>query len=292
MTVTSAEKRDKAFEKELKYIRKLERELQRDAMKGDLPWKKALESKIPPKIHSNLRAAFIAAFGVIFDSGVTVIEKTFNKEELMQEYAVRNVSVDISTTRKELAELRNEAARSDAFKSIVTTLEGVGLGAFGIGLPDIVFFIGYMLKSIYETALKYGYDYDKPEERYLILKLMAASIKKREDWVEADIEVNELIENLVIPEEEEMTKQIEATADAFAIDMLLMKFIQGIPIVGIVGGLSNPYYFMKIMEYVRIKYHKRYLLEKKSEAGSWSIRAYLRIWRNSIRTLNQQRRKS
>ncbi|MBR0127924.1 MAG: EcsC family protein [Firmicutes bacterium] len=263
MTVTSAEKRDKAFEKELKYIRKLERELQRDAMKGDLPWKKALESKIPPKIHSNLRAAFIAAFGVIFDSGVTVIEKTFNKEELMQEYAVRNVSVDISTTRKELAELRNEAARSDAFKSIVTTLEGVGLGAFGIGLPDIVFFIGYMLKSIYETALKYGYDYDKPEERYLILKLMAASIKKREDWVEADIEVNELIENLVIPEEEEMTKQIEATADAFAIDMLLMKFIQGIPIVGIVGGLSNPYYFMKIMEYVRIKYHKRYLLEKK-----------------------------
>jgi len=263
MAETAAEKREIAFEKELKFIRKLEREMQRDAMKADMPWKKAIESKIPPKIHSNLRAAFIAAFGVIFDNGVTVIEKTFNKEELMQEYAIRNVSVDISTTRKELADLRNEAARSDAFKSIVTTLEGVGLGVFGIGLPDIVFFIGYILKGIYETSLKYGYDYDKPEERYFILKMMSASIQKREAWIEADMEVDEIIENMVIPEEEDLSKQIEATADAFAIDMLLMKFIQGIPLIGAVGGLSNPYYFMKIMEYVRIKYHKRYLLEKK-----------------------------
>ena len=120
MAETAAEKRDKAIEKELKYIRKLERDLQRNAMKPDMSWKKTLENKIPQKIHSNLRAAFVAAFGVIFDSGVTVIEKTFNKEELMQEYAVRNVNVDISTSRKELADLRNDAARSDATKEYVS----------------------------------------------------------------------------------------------------------------------------------------------------------------------------
>ena len=256
------DKRQEAFEKELSYIRKCERQLQKEAMKGDMPWKKAIEKKIPATVHRSLRAAFTTAFGIIFENGITVIEKTFNKEELMQEYAMNNVNVDVYDTSEELQKLRYEAARSDAFKSIVTTLEGVGLGVFGIGLPDIVLFIGYILKGIYETALKYGYDYDKPEERYLILKMMSAAIQKRKDWVTADIEVNDMLQAVVIPSKEDISEQIEMTADAFAMDMLVMKFIQGIPVVGAVGGLSNPYYFMKIMEYIRLKYHKRYLLEK------------------------------
>ena len=74
--------------------------------------------------------------------------------------------------------------------------------------------------------------------------------------------MNHYLEAMVIPAEEDIADQIEQTADAFAVDMLVMKFIQGIPLVGAVGGLSNPYYFMKIMEYVRLKYHKRYRLEK------------------------------
>lgn len=255
-------KRQQALESELRYIKKCERELQKQAMRPDMPWKKAIEKRIPKKVHTSLRAAFATAFGVIFENGVTIIEKTFNKEELMQQYKMNNVSIDISDCREELEQLRLDAAKSDAFKSIVTTLEGVGLGVFGIGLPDIVLFIGYILKGIYETALKYGYDYDKPEERYLILKMMSAAIQKRHKWVEADIEVNHYLEAMVIPAEEDIADQIEQTADAFAVDMLVMKFIQGIPLVGAVGGLSNPYYFMKIMEYVRLKYHKRYLLEK------------------------------
>ena len=257
-----ADKRQEAFEQELNYIRKCERQLQKEAMRGDMPWKKAIERKIPANVHKSLRAAFATAFGIIFENGITIIEKTFNKEELMQEYALNNVSVDISDSREELQRLRNEAARSDAFKSIVTTLEGVGLGVFGIGLPDIVLFIGYILKGVYETALKYGYDYDKPEERYLILKMMSAAIQKRKNWVKADIEVNDMLQAVVVPSEEDIKEQINTTADAFAMDMLVMKFLQGIPVVGVVGGLSNPYYFMKVMEYIRLKYHKRYLLEK------------------------------
>ncbi len=256
------DERQKAFEQELKYIRKCERELQKEAMRPEMPWKKALERRIPKNVHKSLKAAFATAFGVIFKNGITIIEKTFNKEELMQEYKMNNVSVDISNSREELERLRTEAAKSDAFKSIVTTLEGVGLGVFGIGLPDIVLFIGYILKGIYETALKYGYDYDKPEERYLILKMMSAAIQRRDNWVSADIEVNDMLQGMVIPTEEDIADQIEQTAEAFAMDMLVMKFIQGLPLVGAVGGLSNPYYFMKIMEYVRLKYHKRYLLEK------------------------------
>lgn len=69
--------------------------------------------------------------------------------------------------------------------------------------------------------------------------------------------------SLPIPTEEEFQRQIRYTSDAFAMDMLLTKFIQGIPVVGIVGGLSNPLYYRTILSYVRLKYKKRYLLSKK-----------------------------
>ena len=41
--------------------------------------------------------------------------------------------------------------------------------------------------------------------------------------------------------------------------MLFAKFIQGFPAVGIVGGMVNPVYYRRMMEYVEVKYQKRYL---------------------------------
>ena len=57
-------------------------------------------------------------------------------------------------------------ARSD-LNSLTTLLasavEGVGLGALGIGMPDIVLFTSVVLRGCYETALRYGFTYDTPE---------------------------------------------------------------------------------------------------------------------------------
>ena len=57
-------------------------------------------------------------------------------------------------------------------------------------------------------------------------------------------------------------RQMRDTADALAMEMLCIKFIQGAPIVGAVAGLSNAVYFQKIIGYVKLKYQKRYLLGK------------------------------
>ena len=54
-----------ACEKELKYIAKQERKLQKQAMNSDSGWKNAIESFIPEKIYINLRAAFATAFNII-----------------------------------------------------------------------------------------------------------------------------------------------------------------------------------------------------------------------------------
>lgn len=44
--------------------------------------------------------------------------------------------------------------------------------------------------------------------------------------------------------------------------MLTVKFIQGIPIIGVVGGVVNYSIIKKIGKYSSLKYKKRYLIRK------------------------------
>ena len=43
--------------------------------------------------------------------------------------------------------------------------------------------------------------------------------------------------------------------------MVVLKFIQGLPVVGILGGAGNPVYYRRVMKYAELKYRRRYLLE-------------------------------
>lgn len=257
-----SDKLNREIEKELKYISAEESELQRKAMTEEATWKQIVTGNIPEKAYVNLRAAFATAFNLIFEEGIGIIEKTYDKEELKRQFAEDDSVIRMKKDRFEIKRLRNEIARSDKFRLAFTTLEGVGLGVLGIGLPDIVIFIGYLLKAIYETSLRYGYDYDRPEERLFLLKLMEASVQKKEKWIEANARVDDMIEDMPLPRDEDIRNQVGRTADALAVDMLVLKFIQGLPVVGAFGGMANPVYYKKIMNYTRTKYHKRYLKDR------------------------------
>lgn len=254
-----------------------------DAKKKLSDWKTTLESKIPAKVYDNLRAAFGKAFSLIFEKGEVIIEKTYNKDAILKDFAVRDYAVEIKGSRKELKAVRQKSGAADFANAAVSTVEGIGLGILGIGLPDIVIFIGILLKGIYEAALNYGFDYDDPKEKLLILKMMETALLEGEDWIQANDEVDQWIQDGITPqatphsttsshqyhgcsEEVRITlaiqEQIRKTADVFALDMLLLKFIQGTPIIGIVGGAANPVYYNKIMKYVKLKYQKRYLTAK------------------------------
>ena len=70
---------------------------------------------------------------------------------------------------------------------------------------------------------------------------------------------------------EVLEEQMQQTASAFAVDMLLLKFIQGMPVVGVLGGAANPIYYRKVMKYVQMKYRKRYLLKQIRQTGKEKI---------------------
>lgn len=252
-----------ALQKELEQLEKRERRLERSAGKQEPPeWKKALETKVPEKVRVNLEKAFCKAFSVVFQHGNTLIEKTYDKEELQKDHEIQAYAVELKGNRRELRRMRKAAGAADLRNMALATVEGAGLGLLGIGLPDIVIFIGMLMKGVYEAALHYGFDYDSPQERLFILKMMEASLSRGEERIRADREVDAMCAAIPEPEEAKslLKAQMDRTAEVFAMDMLLLKFIQGLPVVGLLGGAGNPVYYRRIMKYVQIKYHKRYLL--------------------------------
>ena len=50
------------------------------------------------------------------------------------------------------------------------------------------------------------------------------------------------------------------TANALSHELLYMKFLQGIPIAGIVGGVFDAVYLKRIADYADLKYRRRFLL--------------------------------
>ena len=128
-----------------------------------------IEEKIPEKLEATLDAAFYKAFFLIFEKGTGVIEKTFKGEELQLEFQVNDFRVDKKPTKRSLQKLEAVGKKSKLLNYAVTTVEGIGLGALGVGIPDIPVFLSMLLKGMYEMAASYGYDYNKKEEQILIL---------------------------------------------------------------------------------------------------------------------------
>ena len=263
-------------DRELALVEKQEKKLSAAAEKrAGAKWKDCLEAKVPGRIYTALDGAFCKGFALVFDKGSAIIELVFDKgsaiieksyavDKITADYSIRDYAFQVKGGRRELRQIHKGARQSGLLNMAMTTAEGIGLGALGIGLPDIVLFLGTLLRGVYETALSYGFDYKSDFEKLLILKMLAASLSSGEDYERRNREVDEL---LLSPKSEtesgELEKQIEVTSSAFAMDMLLLKFIQGLPIVGIIGGAANPVYYRRVMSYVQLKYRKRYLIGKK-----------------------------
>lgn len=265
MKMVHQSKRNKAINQELLLVEKQEKRMAQAAMKAKpVTWKTALESRIPQKVYTGLESAFCKGFSLVFQQGRTVIEMGYRKENIQADYAIQDFAVQLKGNRKELRKLHRQAKQADLINLAVTTVEGIGLGTLGIGMPDIVLFLGTLLKGIYETALHYGFDYDSRQEQLLILKMMEVSLSNGVDWASKNSEVDEMLsQETAEVTDEDLRSQIKATASAFAVDMLLLKFVQGMPVVGILGGAANPIYYRKVMNYVQLKYRKRYLMKQK-----------------------------
>lgn len=217
--------------------------------------------KIPQKLQETLNIAFTKAFHLVFEKGTGIIEKTYNRDDKEQLFKQNRHAIEQKENRKSLRQFSKQANKSSQKNLLLSGIEGIGLGTLGIGLPDIPLFVGMLLKSIYEIALHYGYSYETTVEKFFILQLIQAALSNGESLIAKDVSINEFIQNKHLSSDYSQQIQIENTAAILSTELLYMKFLQGIPVIGAVGGVYDAVYLQKVQKYARLKYTRRFLYD-------------------------------
>ena len=247
---------DKLVKEERKFL--LSRAVKRESFLNQ-----KLEQVVPDKLQDTLDTAFAKAFGLIFDKGTGVIEKTYNKDELEKSFQINQFASEVRKDGKSLKKISKRAKQSGSMNLLMSGTAGIGMGVLGVGIPDIPVFIGMVLKSVYEIALNYGYRYDTPEEQYFILLLIETAVSHGRELVERNQEIDEYIKHEKMPEPYNRDVQIKLTSAMLSKELLYMKFLQGVPVVGAVGGAYDVVYLKQITEYANLKYKRRFLMKKR-----------------------------
>lgn len=246
-------------EAELAKVKKQERRyLEKREDKKDSIINQKLQEKVPPGMQEKLDMAFSKAFETIFQQGTGLIEKTYKRDNKELEFRAREMVADKTASRKALRAFSKAAGKTGVKNLAISGTAGIGMGVMGVGIPDIPVFTGMILKQVYETALNYGFHYDTVHERYFILKLIQGSVTYGDKLLEIDNEINRFMVEGNLPENADMKKEIEDTAGYLSKELLYMKFLQGIPLVGAVGGAFDAIYMKKVAEYSEMKYRRRF----------------------------------
>lgn len=247
------------LEKEwLKVERQEQQFIHKRMEKKDSKLNQVLESKVPPNLQKTLDVAFSKAFYLVFEKGTGIIEKTYNKDDLEKTFQINEYAAQIRNNKKSLKAFSKKAIGSGALNTLVSGVSGIGLGVLGIGIPDIVLFTGLMLKSVYEIALNYGYDYRSEEEKKFILQLIQGAVSYGKTLYDINEEVNHYIEQEVFETKRSLDTCITETANCLSKELLYMKFLQGIPIVGAAGGAYDVIYMKQVVNYAEMKYRRRF----------------------------------
>ena len=153
------------------------------------------------------------------------------------------------------------AGRAGAGNVLLSGAAGIGMGAFGVMLPDVPLFTAMLLKSVYETAESFGYRAE--EEQIYALRLINAALtdgpalRRKNAWLDGYAQEGKW------PVEPELKEEIRRTARALSEAVLYCKVVQNIPVVGAVGGAANGVVLGRVQKYAAIKYQKRFLIQRK-----------------------------
>ena len=221
-----------------------------------------IEEKIPDNLQNMLNGAFNKAFALIFEKGTKAIELTYFKKWHQEDFDHHTEEIEKKHNGSNLKAFSKKARETRSKNLVFSGIEGIGFGIIGAGIPDIPVLTVMILKGIYEVALSYGFSYEDPQERIFILKLIQSAMSHGEDFLKIDKEINQWIHNENHQFKTELEDQIKATSESISTELLITKFIQGIPVAGVAGGVYDVVYLNKITKYADLKYQRRFLFSK------------------------------
>lgn len=260
----------------------LERELQRLNTQERRYWNKRrgekenrlnrlLEDKVPDKLQETLDAAFAGAFSLVFRKGTGLIEKTYDKDRLQSDSNDDCRRILQRQDRSSLRDVTHKVGGSGRKNMLLSGAAGIGMGVMGAGMPDIPLFTAMILKSIYQIALQYGFSYESQEERYFILLLIQGAMGDWDTFQKVEKELEVFMDTQLLPKYYSQEGQIRSTAAVLSQQLLYLKFLQGLPIVGAVGGAYDVVHLKRITEYAELKYRRRFY-QKMEQNGTKAAR--------------------
>lgn len=224
--------------------------------------KDTLQGYIPDSLERVFYDAFTSAFGGVLRKGKGMIEKTYSKTAKAEQLNEAAQKLERVPTRKSFGQIERNAKATIRSNKLLSAAEGGVLGVLGVGLPDIPVFVGMLLRTVYEVALSYGFDYDTPEEQGYVLSIISLAFCE-EGEVEALSRQSDAIAAAIAKGEqsgaEEHKERITEAAGKLAAYMTLAKAVQGLPIIGAVGGITNYRMISRLGQVANIKYKKRFL---------------------------------
>lgn len=237
--------------------------LRRYAEKRESVIDRKVEELAPEKLVETLHRAFEKAFALVFEKGTGVILKAGRKDARRETYRLQETAADFSEDREHLKAVSKTANRSGLGNVAVSGAAGIGMGLFGIALPDIPLFTAMMLKSVYDLGESYGFPCDTAAEQMYVLRLIEAALSDGGELRERNRALDVYAQTGVWPEERERDLQIRATARQVSEAVLLGKALQNVPVAGAAGGVADAVYLNRIRKYAAIKYQKRFLIRRR-----------------------------
>ena len=224
----------------------------------------SVQDKIPDGLRDKLETAFCKGFRLVFEKGDGLIAKTYNVESLRQEYEENEQALSDRVTGRRLRRFTARSRAAVRGGTGIALAEGAVLGVLGVGLPDIPLFLAGLLRGLYRIAQSCGFACESEGERCYLLLLIAASLSKGEERGRlsalADDAAQALDRGGAYPLS--LDACIDTAAARLADEMLAAKFVQGLPVVGIAGGLQNVPVYRRVTSYAARAYEKRALLRR------------------------------
>ena len=217
------------------------------------------KKKIPEKMHDTLEEVFYRSLKMRLEKGTNGLEATLGREKKEARWEENIQHAQILRDSDSLRNLSREAAKDGARSLILSGMTGVGLGIIGVGIPDVAVYSAMLIREVYSHALNYGYHYDSDEEKYFVLLVIRGAFLSGPSLEEVNKKANVFMKKGEIPENTDLLNEIKVTAKTVAGELTSCKFVQGIPLVGVVGGVYDAVYMARLAEFADIKYRKRML---------------------------------
>jgi hypothetical protein len=219
-----------------------------------------LQDKIPSGLEKTVRKAMQTAFRTVFAQGRGIIDKTYNRQDLHNEYADKRFQAQTGRRRREEGGLHGARTRYWGQMGF-TTAKGLGLGLLGIGLPDIPLLIGELIRICIVSAESYGLDPDREDEKVYMLRLISLAAASGDDRRRLSQEADTLADRIDRQGSADcrVDGEIDRAADALTASLLVSRFVMGMPVVGVAGGLYDSVIVNRMHRLAEIKYKRRFL---------------------------------